>query len=492
MSIVHPRVIYYDDDHPAIEYGGIWEQSEEAFLNDKSPVFGGKQQMTKGEASLSFEFTGTEFRMLGRLVPVPQQGQGSNATSLNTRPSWQCFMDGEEFAGDTPEDKPANGFTYCYWRLEESEADDINHTHTFHMRINADEDAPLWIDAVYVLPPALETVQSRLKESDGTIWARLTPKDASVRLGPNWGSLDTGDVRYTVDEGSFVDIDFIGTQVVWWGSSLLEMPVGTSRGSYSIDGGPNVSFPFTGRRRPGIDPGYRQFFETETFGAGLHTLRVTYDGFEAPLVFNQVFIKDGDIFEPDPRTLSDSDRSSVRPRPPQSSADPSGLPSDIQARPVPVGAIVGAVVGCVAMILGVVLVLMFFRAKRREVLEEEATQSRLREFLLNHPNNADPGVDGNGGVTDSSASSTTQVLIATPNSFGAGMLFVKSRENLLGDDQRGSTLRSDGPSDGGGAQRNVTRVYAKQRLSQSRVSVEQDSDERRALLDRPPSYSQGQ
>ncbi|TFK25111.1 hypothetical protein FA15DRAFT_668812 [Coprinopsis marcescibilis] len=512
----NPRIIYFDNDHPALDYRGEWELQENLFIEDRNPVFGGRQMRTTGTASLTFDFTGTEFRMLGRFAPVN--------TTESIRPTWRCFMNDEEFDGDRTPPRPENGYTFCY-----RGGDDLSRTGTnrFRMEIEADESAPLWIDAVYVRPNPTSSFES-------PIWARLTPKDPSVRLGPNWESIDGGDVRYTADEGSFVEIDFIGTRVAWWGSNLVDQPQGTSEGSYSINGETARPFAFTGRRTD-FDPGFQEYFRTEELPAGqVHNLRVTYDGFEAPLVFNHVFLENGEILERDPRTLPTSTPQpsgantsllpgSPSPSPPGAeSSPPSSNAQAGGAQSAPIGAIVGGVVGGIAVVLLLIVLLIFLKKRRRRatsvLLDPPAPMSYVAQqfpsqgtfgAVSSHMSNPSPGgvqayPASQRHLTGDTNSGSSYPYSYSPNGVPPGV-HVKSRAAGGHIPALSQTLTSPGdmystssqPSSG-----NTQNVSSKAQLSasasasqpQTQPNYHQDSgirlrDDQTVISDVPPSYT---
>ncbi|TFK25110.1 hypothetical protein FA15DRAFT_372679 [Coprinopsis marcescibilis] len=315
-----PRIIYLDDSHPSLRYVGQWDEVGGTFEEDVHSVFGGRQRIIRGSGSVSFDFTGTELRMLGRFAPV-RSGSG-------VRPTFRCYLNGVEFQGDSPPSRPSNAFTFCYRGGSNLPA---GATHSFRLEVEADASAPLWVDSVYIRP--------NVDSSYSNFWTRLTPRDPSVRLGPSWEVIDNGDVRYTSQAGSFAEVDFIGSRAIWQGSALVNQPTGQSRATYSIDGGPAIPFSFTGRIQS-FDPGHKVYFTTDQLPHGRHNLRVTYEGFEAPLLFNHVFIQDGNMLEDNPRTLpgpAPSPGPTARPAPtggssptedPPSSPEPSNRDSD--------------------------------------------------------------------------------------------------------------------------------------------------------------------
>ncbi|TFK25116.1 hypothetical protein FA15DRAFT_694006 [Coprinopsis marcescibilis] len=359
-----PRLTWLDDDHPALRYQGEWEDDENLYLEDRHPVFGGKQKITTGNASVSFNFTGLNIRMLGRFVLVNTTGR--------IRPTWRCLLDDEEFDDgmedflrDSPPSAPENGFPLCLL----FPVSNPNEPHTLRLEIEAADDAPFWIDAVELTPSLNSTFDG------GTVWAQLSTTDPGVRLGSNWSTTEESSGRYALTEGSFVDINFVGTKAIWWGSHLVDLPEGTSQGSYSLNGEPPIAFSFTGRQTD-WDPGYRVFFETEKVPAGqVHNLRVTHGGFEAPLVLNHLFIENGEILKRDPRLSQTSD--------PEPSTSPDSGPrptsgantSSGSLKSGHIGAIVGGVVGGIAFVL-LLGCLLFFLKKKKQKSDKETWDSR--------------------------------------------------------------------------------------------------------------------
>ncbi|TFK23184.1 hypothetical protein FA15DRAFT_670684 [Coprinopsis marcescibilis] len=334
-----PRYLSFDDDHPGIQYEGDWEVDLEQYSNLNTLGYhGGGQHRTSGTASLSFSFQGSVISLFGT-----NRSLNSTTDGLD----WECIVDGQVYPSPTTR-IVQNNFPYC-----SIASLNPNEMHTFTMNIEATEETPLWVDMMNVYPSANTAYHATLSNYS----TQLDVNDTSIRYGPDW-EYDPGGsyAKFTKSPNSFLEMEFIGTHLVWRGMALSGQSPAQSRATYSVDGGPPINFTIYG---PRSNTGQYTLFETERLPRNRHQLKVVYEGFEAPLALNLLWIEDGDIFNRDPRTLGTT-LDGLRVDPLERPAAP-----ETQTRSQ-IGPIVGGIVGGVLFLLLLVAALwIFLRRKRR-------------------------------------------------------------------------------------------------------------------------------
>ncbi|TFK20235.1 hypothetical protein FA15DRAFT_659251 [Coprinopsis marcescibilis] len=337
------RFITFDDGHQDIQYEGEWEvdhvQHEGPF---RSEIVGGSQHRTSGKASVAFSFQGRAVSLYGRNIRRDENAGQSG---------WQCFVDGRIYS------RPSalivqNNFQYCsITGLNPDTA------HKLTVRIQATEDAPFWVDSIDVSPSANLAYHKALSNYSVV----LGVNDTSILYGPGW-EFPPGNrlERLTNTEHSFMEVEFIGTQVSWKGRAFADQSASQSRATYSLDGGPMHPFSILGSEENTVQ---HTLFQTAKVPRNLHRLKVVYNGHEAPLVLSHLIIAQGDILNRNPHTLG---------------PELDGLPIDTvprlpSASGRPVGAIVGGVMGGAAALLLLALTgILIHKQKKQRVHFENA------------------------------------------------------------------------------------------------------------------------
>ncbi|TFK23185.1 hypothetical protein FA15DRAFT_472540 [Coprinopsis marcescibilis] len=343
MSAI-PRFLTFDDDHADIIYEGNWEidpQEYEGLFTVGN--FGGSQHRITGNGSLSLSFRGEVISLFG-----------TNRFATETSESdldWQCFVNGEAYPA--PLDRIIqNGYQYCSVSGLDSDA-----THTLTVNVQASESAPFWADMINVYPTRNTDYHKTLSDYS----AQLSVNDTSIRYGPGWEFAPGTFARFTRTPNSFMEMEFIGSQVIWRGMALANQSPAQSRATYSLDGGPPINFTIFGPRE---NTGQYTLFETEKLPRNRHSLRVVYEGFETPLALNLLRIAEGDLLDRDPRTLGPA----LDGLPLEEIVAPAGP----KAPGPPIGAIVGGVVGGVVALLLIVGVVVWLLRKRKREREQLA------------------------------------------------------------------------------------------------------------------------
>ncbi|TFK23196.1 hypothetical protein FA15DRAFT_695206 [Coprinopsis marcescibilis] len=355
MSVFGTRYIQLDDAHPFMKYQGDWDTDHE--LHDDIPHRPyGSQHRTYGNASMSFDFRGQQIVVAGTI-------RTTNATSGELlTPNWRCTVDGNEISRPEPLPRAVNVYQYCSTANVTLRADV---PHTFRIDVQASEEAPLWMDTILFRPTRGVSTHSAYSDYASLIYHM----DASIRYGPAWEEVENPSARYTTLVGGQVDLEFIGTKLTWMGRYLYNQSSSQSTGTYSLDGGPEIEFPIHGILNTQSDPGEYVLFETQELPRDRHNLSVIYRGFQSPLVLNFILVKDGDIFERDPRTLGpeldgmNPPSSSTTSGSPSRSSNPSQ--SSEVAQGTSAGPIIGGVVGGVAFLMFAVLAGFFFNKRRK-------------------------------------------------------------------------------------------------------------------------------
>ncbi|TFK17577.1 hypothetical protein FA15DRAFT_734280 [Coprinopsis marcescibilis] len=258
-----------DDDHPNINYVGPWELDNQEYDGIFTVGNYGGGQHRRGVIVSGTKFNG-------------------NGTIGNA--SWQCIIDGQTIAPPYDRSFIQNDYAYC------SASDLQDATHTLTMNVGASESTPLWLDRIQFFP----TVNTAYHATLSGYSVALMVNDTSLRYGPGWQFGPDGFSKFTNIPTSFLELEFIGTQLIWRGIAIPNQPNSQSRATYTLDDGPPTEFTIHPRAQ-----GYGQYtlFETEKLPRNRHRIKVAYEGFEAPLLLNYLYIKDGDIFDRDPRTL---------------------------------------------------------------------------------------------------------------------------------------------------------------------------------------------
>ncbi|KAF5330571.1 hypothetical protein D9619_005257 [Psilocybe cf. subviscida] len=324
------RWIISDDTSSDIQYvQGDWFQdssgSQDASGN-YGPVFQGTLHGVRtGPASLVYKFTGSQVQVFG------SNNIQNNSGILN--PSWDCFVDGVSI-GSMPYQFPENNWQFCRSPV----LPDGNHVLT----VNASVASPqtFWIDKIQYLPVAGS--QSQL--TNATVLVDNLDPMLKPAFGKGWVELGGG-ANMTTLSGSQFTLNFTGISLSWYGFIPKELPIASTTGSYSIDGGSPSSFLLKGLPTNAITVYNQKFFQTSTLSPGNHQIIVTYNGGgqTTPLTLDYLVIQNASV----PATT-----------PPPAGGQSNGGKSNIAA-------IAGGVVGGVVIIALAALGLLFIRRRYR-------------------------------------------------------------------------------------------------------------------------------
>ncbi|TFK24064.1 hypothetical protein FA15DRAFT_742942 [Coprinopsis marcescibilis] len=334
------RVASVDNDEPTIQYEGPWEIDTVQYDLWNPGSFGGSQHRTTGRASFTFPFEGE------RILVGGTNRNGNDTAGRETK--WECSVDGQVIPPPNRR-HVQNNYEYC-------STDTLpNSAHILTMTIEASESAPVWVDRIGLFPSTDTAYHATLSKYS----LHVGVEDSCIRYGPGWEFLpNRTNIRFTDTPGSFMEMEFIGTQVIWKAIRHPAQSRTQSRGTYSVDGGAPVEFTVYGIRE---DNGLYTLFETQRFPRNRHRLRVDYEGFEAPLVLSFFQVANGDFFDRDPRTLG-PELDGLR-------IDPVGIETNSESKTaIPTGPIIGGVIGGVLLLILLGIFAWFMRKRRREAL----------------------------------------------------------------------------------------------------------------------------
>lgn len=161
----------------------------------------------------------------------------------------------------------------------------------------------------------------------------------------------------------------IGTSLTWLGFIPTELSHNASSASYSIDGGPPVSFRLNGLPPTATSTVYNQvFFTTPDLSPGAHSLVVTYLGNNSvtPLVLSHMYVTNVTLPSAPQLGSNTSNNSAPISNSGGSLSSPSPTPSAVSSSSVvPYGAVFGGIFGAVSLIALVFIALLLFRAYKR-------------------------------------------------------------------------------------------------------------------------------
>lgn len=325
------RRVYIDDTNPDITYRGRWSEIEGEFRENQefgSVYKGSQHRLQSGDGLLTFQFKGTgSLAIFGTSAPINNSGVYD--------PSYTCTLDGE---GVVPE-KPL-GLAVNLWPLCATNATFAG-DHEFRLSARADEGT-FYIDQITYTP-------DRDSPPEGPNTVGINQDDLAVKwLEGSWIG-ETGGMG-TKEPGAKMSITFRGSSATFIGSIPKDKPLRNSTATYSLDGGPRVTFDVPGLNDNLIPRFGQPFFEVENLGPGTHELVVAYNGPNAPLVFDYLQVEGGDIMQ------------SALTREVGGDTDTGG------GKKKPIGAIVGGVVGGVVFLvaLAVLAVLLMKRKKKKD------------------------------------------------------------------------------------------------------------------------------
>lgn len=187
----------------------------------------------------------------------------------------------------------------------------------------------------------------------------------------------------------------VGKSLTWLGYANTSNFDDSIRGTYSIDGEPPIEFTY---RKPttnlvngpqSIDN--QVFFQTKQYASGKHHLQVVNKGSTTPLSLLNLLIQNSTFdFTPSPvppiQSLA-STTASIS----SSSSSSSSDRGNRQERGRPLGAIIGGCVGALGVILCLVCLLLFQRARRRSRAQNELAGAHQYTYGLSGAHDDEKG-----------------------------------------------------------------------------------------------------
>ncbi|KAF5344751.1 hypothetical protein D9756_011075 [Leucocoprinus leucothites] len=369
------RWVVVDDIDPKISYSGAWlpdNNGSGANPGNFGPPYLGTLHGISTNGSVSFPFNGTSIEVLGTNSVVN--------FDTNPDPNWECFIDGISIGRDNLFEWAESNWRFC----GRHDFADGNHT----LRIEVTVQSPnhtFWLDQIRYIPSPTLPLDNK------TILIENT--DPAVQFDTQWGSL-AENANITTKQGSVARVTFIGTSISWYAYIPTEWPHNRSQGSWSMDGGEEITFSLEGLPADAKTTVYNQkFFTTPEFPVGTHNLVVTFHGSNqtTPLCLDYLYVKNGSFPTSSSPSSSGLDpgfknTSTSTPGPQSSDIDDGGtsggvpestaqllLPSPSPSSTldsgglsggVPVGTIVGGVMGGLAVLLCLAGVFIFIRHRR--------------------------------------------------------------------------------------------------------------------------------
>ncbi|KAJ7481803.1 hypothetical protein FB451DRAFT_1237221 [Mycena latifolia] len=346
------RRIVVDDTDPAIQYGPSgWYAADPTKLNglgNYGPVYNSSSHATSTSSTLSFPFNGTSVSVLGTIAIVT----GANNV---TDPTWDCFVDEIKIENPNPTFQyPENNWPLC----DQSQIASGSHMLTIQVQ---SKGQPFYLDQILYTPLPSASYESAVLE--------YTNMDPAVSFGSGWQQWGAQNVTQT--SGAQVALNFHGTSVSLRGYIPTELPHNASSGTYSIDGGPPVSFVLPGLPAQSATLYNSLLFTTNTLISAAHNLVVTYagDSTKTPLVVSTFYVTNTST----PASTSTSSSSNSTPSP------------DLSTTPVtttkstPTAAIAAGTVG-VIVVLALVAGLVFWCRRRRRRAAEDLRRVSANPF----------------------------------------------------------------------------------------------------------------
>ncbi|KAJ7326177.1 hypothetical protein DFH08DRAFT_884997 [Mycena albidolilacea] len=334
-----PRRIVVDDADPAIQYGSSgWFVADSTKLNtigNYGPVYNGTSHATTTDSTLSFPFNGTSISVFGTIAITKD---ANNVTD----PTWDCFIDEIKIENPNPTFQyPENNWQLC------DQATIASGSHTLTIQVTS-KGQPFYLDRILYTP--LPTAGY-----DGAV-LEYTNTDTAVSFGTGWREWGVQNVTQT--SGAQVALNFHGTAVSLFGYVPTELPHNSSSGTYTIDGGPPVSFVLNGLAAQSATLYNALMFTTNTLTPATHNIVVTYggDASETPLAVGTFYVTNTSTPSSGTQTSSSSGNSAA-------SAASTGTVTTTKSSPV--GAIVGGTLGCLAILMLIAALVFWCRRRRR-------------------------------------------------------------------------------------------------------------------------------
>ncbi|KAH6888342.1 hypothetical protein BKA70DRAFT_1079473, partial [Coprinopsis sp. MPI-PUGE-AT-0042] len=334
------RWIVVDNMDSSIDYNGSgWFTTNEAKENigNFGPTYLSTLHGTNSSAELLFTFNGSAIRLWGTNNPREQSGI--------IDPDWDCLIDGASIGRIAHFAYAANFCVFCDWKGE------VAGEHTLTVRASS-KGQTFWVDMIDYVPPPEASV------AIGQVVA-VHHMDKVIRYGTGWNVL--GDfARFTTEHGTTAEFEFEGrNQTTLVGLHPHYAPKASTTATYTLDGGPPVTFALRG---PGKDEDTifnQRFFETPPLSPGSHRILVVYGGNQetTPLTLTHLSIEGANSVSLSALYIpSQTSNSSSRPNSDQTEA--------VASTTRPVGAIIGGTVGGFAIIVAFTLAIFLLLRRR--------------------------------------------------------------------------------------------------------------------------------
>lgn len=339
-----------DDADSTIAYTGAWSNVASKSLDtlgNFGPTYLGTSHGTNSTASFAYSFQGSAVNVFGTT--------NINNSSGVIDPTWECFIDGVSIGSTSPFQYAENNWALCTWNNNGASGSHV-------LTVNATSNGhPFYFDWLQYEPPQSASVQNAV--------VYLDHLDAAIKYDSSWQALG-GTANMTTVAGSNVTLDFIGTQLSWYGFIPTELPHNPSLATYTIDGQTTpTTFTLKGLSSANSATIYnQQFFQTPKLSSsGPHELVVTFrgDSSSTPLTVTNILIQNGNLSISAPYTPSSSSSSSPSKSTGSSSSSSTGITTSSPTSHVSAGAIAGGIVGGIALLLLCLLFVICFRKRRR-------------------------------------------------------------------------------------------------------------------------------
>ncbi|EFI28315.1 hypothetical protein CC1G_13844 [Coprinopsis cinerea okayama7 len=337
--MANSRWIVVDNRDSGIAYEGPWFTVNDSFDNvgNFGPTYLSTLHGTNETARLSYEFDGSEIKLLGTNRPRNSSGV--------IDPTWDCLIDGVSIGPTRPFEFAENNWVFCDWR------NGLPGRHTLEVQVRS-EGQTFWVDQIQYLPsPGAEVEKPAVM---------VGIQDHAIKYGKGWTTLG-GTANMTRERGSVVEVEFIGTRLSWWGFIPTELPHDSTSGAFAIDGEEPTNFPLRGLPEESATIYNQMFFQTAELLPGPHKLFVMYRGSSSttPLTLTHLLIHDGNFTAPGPDEPSIFDTANT----PEPSLPPSALPDT--GNKTPVGAIVGGTLGGLFLLALTAFIVVFLRRRKK-------------------------------------------------------------------------------------------------------------------------------
>ncbi|KAF7333453.1 hypothetical protein MVEN_02361400 [Mycena venus] len=348
------RRIVVDDTDPAIKYtDNQWFPHDVNQLNSAGnlgPVWNSTTHSTSvNGATLSFDFSGTSIDVLGSI-------QTAVDTSGILDPSYLCLVDEIPISNGTD---PTFRFPENNWLLC-TQPTLLAGNHTLKITV-ATSGQPFYLDSlVYTPTPDVSY--------DGAV-LEYTPDDPSITYSKGWQFYTVESTEnITQTAGSQVTFNFHGTAAMLTGYVPQELPHNATTAKYSVDGGPDVTFPLQGLASNSNTTLFNipMFSVSNLAPNANHKIVVTYlgDAQHTPLVVKSFYVTNSSTPSSSLANTASNSASGTASAPNNSGTSGASKGQVVASKHSNTGAIAGGVVGGL-IVLAVLAFLFFFLWRRR-------------------------------------------------------------------------------------------------------------------------------